>query len=627
MDVDNQSNGDSNEVDENGKNDSNKTTAPLPIAAPTYTKLDRLSMRIKWSIARAILAEEDSHAVLLGGGSSEKSQQSLLSSFVNYMNHHYGVRGIMNRFGKGFDQPTSAFGGNKIKDEDEEASKSYFDIEFVGENAAIQQCKQKIRDVANQIKEKELSQFEQEKKRLLAKQSGIFTYDWRFVPSLPPASSTSSASNARALLAWQRDQLRQRLPDTTKALTNIAEDKYLPQLIYGSQPTSLTSSADKDGGKIYCELSKSLEQTFLRNMKIIMEEKLHYSLEITFHAMILLSRYLIYLSDTSVKENVTIISAIISLTLKTHHIPMKTTLLRKICLFTYQQIFYLNNTSTTASIETNSSTIQLLLPKIIEKEYEIYLKIFVNDCYSFIYPCSLLKQYYYKSEKNIIMIERLNLYHQYNNDVFHLLHYLIIYYNHLLLPFTNELWMTGIMILVSIHYQITQSNDNKTTNTNFPSSSSSSVLIDEVISTSVWLEYFQTLGLSSAVLDIICKYWIQFLETLKSQQSMNFLNGGGSTSNNSNSPLPEFLEYYIKTNQNALTVNSIDRKSKTLISQGQATKKSLFDLTEGVTDFIYMIRQKQGLEWTNAFSVAPKQGKNVKKNISIVPSYRLNLNY
>jgi hypothetical protein len=375
-------------------------------------------------------------------------RKAVIKHFLSYLSKVYEVRGVLNYKDDQEaedDQIGSPDGRKEIK-----TRKVFFDMEIVGELFKIMTCKAKIREIYELLKEEEINQEKEEFNKILTYQSSMIgIYDWRMIIDFNDYNNM----NNRPFLSFYKEQLKSggylhtllkasSPSSSSSSLTgsgsgvssssssHLVEEKYLPKLSFCSslvksnyEKSLLLSeigglpSENKNEVIIHYELPKSIETSLFRNLKIIMEEKLGFSKEISFNALVLLSRYLLSsLSDTTsiVKESVIILSAIILLTFKSYHaltplssssassssstaaaaasslIPLpppslssvfsssssiKPSFLKKIIKFVYCQLHYRN------PMKEDNSSILHLLPKVIEKENDIYSKALCYDCY------------------------------------------------------------------------------------------------------------------------------------------------------------------------------------------------------------------------------------------------------
>jgi hypothetical protein len=586
-------------------------------------------------------------------------RKAIIKHFLSYLSRVYEVRGVLNykdadQDGNEDDQGTADLNGRKDK------RKGYFDMEIVGELVKIISCKAKIREIYELLKDEEINQRKEEFNKALTYQSSMMIYDWRMIIDFNDYNNI----NNRPFLSFYKEQLKpggylhtllreasvsSGTPSSSGStfaavtgygsgcgISHLLEEKYLPKLSFCS---SLVKSnyekslflSEVNGGHgllsenknevvIHYELPKSIETSLFRNVKVIMEEKLGFSKEISFNAMVLLSRYLLSSpSDTSiVKESVIILSAIILLTFKNYHaltplsvslsstsssssagvsslIPslssvfsssssIKPSFLKKIVKYVYCQMNYRDPLK-----EDNSSIIHLL-PKVLEKEYEIYSKALCYDCYI---PAvfSFLSSSFLIHHQQIISEEGENSLAFLISEALSLSQFAYSSYFGLVNAFSLELLMMSCLMLCYYYLKAEtkeerreerrmeenrrkeeeernrRRNGGAMAKKDISSASSSSITLplmnDDILPLTLLQQVMSYFEISSSSLITAMKYLVELLELTKKSTSFSAAtSSSGAATNNSASSginnLPVLLEdYFIKRSKDSSSTSSL----------------------------------------------------------------------
>lgn len=369
-----------------------KDLSNLVPTTQTLKKLERTSLKIKLAVAlefvvshRQIKNDRDEYSTLTDDPPTPSDPaeepldtsncKSVLKRFAGVASKNYGIRAVFH-----------------FKDDDNEfkdGKASHVDMELIGDVDSLQLCRHKLRDIYEQIKAKEQAQLKKERDELIARQSSTVLHDWRMIPQAP--SSSQQGGNQRAYL-FCFNQLHPAIAEINRLLAanhSWIDEKHISRLSFHGSSSAASSSSQKQhlfsasnllDNHVYYELSKSMEQNLFHHLQQIMRERLSYSAELTFHSLVLLSRYLLLLNDSAIKDSIIILSAIILLTLKSYNLVIKPSLMKKICYLTYSQVYQRATNSSTDNKEENYASILHLLPKLQEKEAEIYL-LLNKDCY------------------------------------------------------------------------------------------------------------------------------------------------------------------------------------------------------------------------------------------------------
>jgi hypothetical protein len=587
-------------------------------------------------------------------------RKAIIKHFLSYLSRVYEVRGVLNYKdadpdGNEDDQGIADPNGRKDK------RKGYFDMEIVGELVKITTCKAKIREIYELLKDEEVNQRKEEFNKALTYQSSMMIYDWRMIIDFNDYNNI----NNRPFLSFYKEQLKpggylhtllreaSASSGTSSSsgsisaavtgygsgcgISHLLEEKYLPKLSFCS--SLVKSNYEKshfllevNGGNgllsenkneviIHYELPKSIETSLFRNVKVIMEEKLGFSKEISFNAMVLLSRYLLSSpSDTSiVKESVIILSAIILLTFKNYHaltplsaspssasssssagvsslIPslssvfsssssIKPSFLKKIVKFVYCQLNYRDPLK-----EDNSSIIHLL-PKVLEKEYEIYSKALCYDCYI---PAvfSFLSSSFLIHHQQIISEEGENSLAFLISEALSLSQFAYSSYFGLVNAFSLELLMMSCLMLCYYYLKAETKEERReerrmeenrrkeeeernrrrnggamakkdTTSSASSSNTTLPLMNDDILPLTLLQQVMSYFEISSSSLITAMKYLVELLElTKKSTSFSSATSSSGAATNNSASSginnLPVLLEdYFIKRSKDSSSSSSL----------------------------------------------------------------------
>jgi tRNA A22 N-methylase len=444
-------------------------------------------------------------------------KDAIIKRYNHFLTKHCGIRGVVN--------------SSNCKEFDE----SGFKIEVVGEETALQQWRKKLREIFEMLRREDLEKEMKIKNETLSKQSSVFIYDWRFRPLLSQSTSNRSYAN------WFREHSKiiTSINELMSKNASFVELKYIPFLSFQQQANDKRSDSGR-ATEVNYHLSMSVEKSLFNHLKKILEEKFQYSSEIVLHSFVILSRYLISLKDSAIKDTVIILSAVILLTLKSYSFPFKSTLLKKICYSTYCQV---NNRSENYS-SNEMDSISHLLPKIQEKELEIYLML-NKDCYFtniFVLINSLIKEMsrgilYQGSEEIITLLME---------ETISLTEYLFLNFFPIVLAFQFDLLLlTNFFIVYSLLFHEEKMNE-------------------DIISLKLVHELLQNYQFTTEMLQKSMKFIVELLLVKSSESSGNTIAGRPSLKDDGDDVVNYSSTLFNNFNQRNLT--QITQASEKLLS-------------------------------------------------------------
>lgn len=257
-----------------------------------------------------------------------------------------------------------------------ETMRNSFDLDITGDTVMLKNINDMLINTLDEVIVKEQVMLMVEKECLFKTQGDTIHIDWRVLPVLSPQQTSSKIPGYNTDLLSLSHAIAKSSSFTTQPKTRLSQlllpVELLPVIFYSPSSSKVENSGVDElsavvGYKQY-SLTRSMEVTLKLQLEAsIIKAKLPEM--ITFPSLVILTRYLLFIDETNViRDTVTILSAVIMLTLKSRHI-FRLRYLKKIIKSVYMIVF---NRSENEVL--NNSTDSYIL-RVVEKEANIVSKL------------------------------------------------------------------------------------------------------------------------------------------------------------------------------------------------------------------------------------------------------------